>query len=134
MLWGLAVQRPKVLIAEDDTDLLDLMSAALEEGGAEITRALTGAELVEAILAGRHFDLLITDIAMPWISGLDVAREARNAGLNLAIIVITALQRPTVAREVKALAQRVLLLRKPFSIDALRAAVHRMLPEHTAAP
>jgi CheY-like chemotaxis protein len=80
-----------VLLAEDDLDLRELFTMTLEGAGAGVVAVGSGAEALEA-LAERQFDLLVTDIWMPQVSGLDLCRKVRAdpATKGLPILMMSA--------------------------------------------
>ncbi len=109
--------------------MLDQVSREFERPGIEVCRAGTGVELLDRRLANEGpFALIITDISMPGMSGLQVANSARSAGLDTPILVISALSDPTLERQIEALGGNAMLLRKPFELDALGAAAGTLLP------
>ncbi len=116
----------RILIADDDFDLLDAMVAVFEARGFVVEQARDGSELIEA-MGERPFDLVITDISMPWMSGLQASHSARYTGLATPIVVITALADPDIPRHVAALGPHARLVRKPFSFAELEAAVDELL-------
>jgi two-component system OmpR family response regulator len=118
-----------VLVAEDDAPTLALVATALERAGCVVTRVEDGDELLQALADGEQYDLLVTDISMPWMTGLQVAHSVRAAGLKTPVIVMTAL--PIDASRVEALGSHAVLLRKPFGTKELVAAVRSMLQERT---
>ncbi|GAA2396340.1 response regulator [Dactylosporangium salmoneum] len=65
-----------VLLAEDDLDLRELFTMTLERAGALVVAVENGEAALEA-LAGRAFDLVVTDMWMPRVSGLDLCRKLR---------------------------------------------------------
>jgi CheY-like chemotaxis protein len=115
------------LVADDDLALLRAISESLEASGATVTRACNGAELIEALGGDGPFDLIVTDVAMPWMTGLQAMCSTRYAGLTTPVIVITALKDPEIPEHVRALGDGAVLLRKPFGLDELEAAVARLL-------
>ena len=62
---------------------------------------------------------------MPWMSGLQAIRSTRAAGLPTSVIVMTALADPRIPAQVKALGANAILLRKPFELTELEAALGR---------
>jgi two-component system cell cycle sensor histidine kinase/response regulator CckA len=76
------------------------------------------------------FDLVITDIAMPWMTGVRAMRAARLAGLGMPLIVMTALPDDSIPSQVRALGAT--LLRKPFEIAELESAVANILAQRRA--
>jgi len=123
----------RVLVADDDPELLDAIATAFDRLDAEVVRASTGAELVDRLADSGPFDLVVSDIAMPWMTGISALRAARTAGLTMSLIVITALRDRTIPEEVKALGGNVVLLRKPFELKALESAAVKLLGEKTRA-
>jgi CheY-like chemotaxis protein len=119
--------RLRALVADDDEQTLHMVAQAVELFGAEVTCASTGGELIEALGAGKPFDLIVTDVAMPWMTGLQVMHSVRTAGLHTPVVVMTALQDPSVAAQASRLGHDAVLLRKPFNVDALHAAIRGVL-------
>ena len=116
----------RALVADDDPELLHLVARQLEQAGAEVTCAKAGGELLQALSQAR-FDVVITDVAMPWMTGLQVMHSARTAGLMTPIVVMTALRDPKVVDTVAALGPRAVLLLKPFGIEEFHAALRNVI-------
>lgn len=125
---------PRVLVAEDDRDLLRDVAEVLEQGGASVVRVESGAELIVKMAEDGPFDLVVTDIAMPWMSGLQAMHSARYAGMSTPVIVMTALRDEGLAEQVGSLGSEVVLLRKPFELADLEAAAARLVAEARARP
>jgi CheY-like chemotaxis protein len=122
------VERLRVLIADDDPDLLDLVSGIIDHLGLDVVRASTGGELLDRLADQGPYDLIITDVSMPWMTGLQVVHSARVAGVPCPIIVMTALRDLRTTAQVEALGERVVLLHKPFSSEDLFGGVCALLP------
>jgi CheY-like chemotaxis protein len=76
----------RILVVEDNEDLLELTSAMLTEFGYRVRCAGNGAEAVRLLKSGQEFDLLFSDVVMPnGINGIELAREARllNKGIKI---------------------------------------------------
>ena len=70
----------RVLVADDDPTMLSAVCHALELIGYEVTRAEDGDEFLQRVAEFGPFDLIVTDVAMPWMTGLQVAHSVRAAG------------------------------------------------------
>jgi two-component system KDP operon response regulator KdpE len=117
----------RVLVADDDPQLLEAVSEALTRLDADVVRASSGADLIDQLATAGPFDLVVTDISMPWMSGLQAMRLTRAAGLATSVIVMTGLSDPRITAQVKSLGANAVLLRKPFTLDDLEAAASRLL-------
>jgi CheY-like chemotaxis protein len=116
------------LVAEDDAAVLESVAAALESLGMKVRRVENGAQLIQCLAEEGPFHLMVTDIALPWMTGLQAARSARNAGLTMPILFVTALPDGKLAEEISTLGQESMLLRKPFATSDLITAVKSLLP------
>ncbi|HMJ85072.1 MAG TPA: response regulator [Vicinamibacterales bacterium] len=116
-----------VLVADDDPLLLDAVAEALTTMGADVRRATSGAELIDQLAHAGPFDLVVTDVGMPWMSGLQAIRSTRAAGLATSVIVMTGLTDERIPAQVQALGKDALLLRKPFELTELEAAASMLL-------
>ena len=124
----------RVLVADDDPELLEAMAATLSATGADVVLASTGVELLEALAEEGPFDLVITDVSMPWMTGLQVAATAREAGLEVPLIVMTGLDDASLPRRVGALGEAATLLRKPFDTAQLERAIAALVPSAGTVP
>jgi CheY-like chemotaxis protein len=108
---------PSVLLVDDSTSLRDLTAQSLRDHGFEVATAAGGAEALAMIERGsRRFDVIVTDFAMPLVSGLDVVRFARNLRPGWPAIIITGYADAGIIQDRPA---DVPLLAKPFSEAAL---------------
>lgn len=123
-----------MLVADDDLLLLSTIAEALTDVGANVTTAGTGAELIEQLASEGPFDLVVTDISMPWMSGLQAMHAIRTAGLGTPLIVMTALQDERIPLQVRALGENAVLLRKPFDLPQLIAAASPLLARRATTP
>ncbi|HRI49633.1 MAG TPA: response regulator [Pseudomonadota bacterium] len=119
----------RTIVADDDPAILDLVTKDLESMGLEVMRADNGVMLIELVANQGPFDLIITDISMPWMSGLQVAMSARNAGVRTPVIVMTGLRDDDLMRQVGNLGEQTVLLRKPFDLAELHGALGLLLPK-----
>lgn len=113
----------RALVADDDPATLEMVTAVIERLGIEVTQAATGDELLEGIAEHGPFDVIVTDISMPWMTGLQVMHSVRTAGLPCPVVVMTGLRDPKIREQVATLGTRAVLLTKPFSLLELYAAL-----------
>jgi DNA-binding response OmpR family regulator len=108
-----------VLVVDDEADILDLVKTVLTGNGYSVTTATTGEEaLVKAVET--HPDLIILDVVMPGISGLEVCRllKGKKSFKKVPIIMMSVLDRPIDHQLVKD-AGADEFIHKPFDIDQL---------------
>ena len=120
------VDPTRVLVADDDIDMLAAVSDALASLGFDVVSVDSGAGLIDCLATDGPFDLIVTDISMPWMDSLKTLRSIRTAGVTTPVIVITALTDEQIPNRVQALGANSILLRKPFDLDELAAAAQRM--------
>ena len=123
----------RVLVADDDPQMLGAVAEAFGRGNCDVVRAENGAELVEQLANHGPFDLIVADVAMPWMDGLKALSSMRAAGLATPVIVMTALREQELPSQVRALSPAV-LLRKPFDLEELDAAVAKLMSPSSATP
>jgi DNA-binding response OmpR family regulator len=120
-------RQPLILIADDDPDILALVSFRLERAGYEVVQARNGEEAVQVALARRP-DLAVIDVMMPRIDGYEATRQLRQQEetSRMPIILLTArVQEEDIARGFDAGADDY--VRKPFSPQELRSRVQAAL-------
>lgn len=115
-----------VLLVEDDKDLADLLTQGLEEEGYKVVHVVNGGAVLGAI---RNYpvDVVILDILLPVMNGLEVCKSIRNEGFNdLPVLMLTALGSP----------ENVVLgldsgaddyLGKPFKLIELKARIRSLI-------
>lgn len=121
----------RVLIADDDAELRELIADAIGSLGADVVCAASGGELEDQLSSGRPFDVVVTDVTMPIRTGLEVMQWARATGIACPIVVMTALRDEHTSAQVEALGAHVALLHKPFSRRALHLALNACMDETT---
>ena len=128
---------PRVLVAEDDAQMRRLVADVLLKEGYDVEELADGKELllrvVEAFLPhhpNSGIDAVVTDMRMPFCSGLDVLKKLRVAHRPTPVLVMTAFGEQGLRDRVHDLGG--LLLDKPFTAQALRAAVRVLFEELTA--
>jgi DNA-binding response OmpR family regulator len=116
----------RIAIADSDPDSLELLRLALKSPANDIYEATNGVELVQLLVENDPFDLVVTDVLLPWMDGLEVLRSARATEVATPVLMITRLVRSDLQAEVDHLGNSK-LLRKPFGIPELRAAVFDLM-------
>lgn len=117
----------KILIAEDDDTIRNLVMRALGEDGHELTAAADGGAALDEI--NRHngdFDLLLTDVKMPVMDGIALAMATGREHPDIAIMLMTGFadQRER-SHQLDALVHDVIA--KPFSLEQIKGAVREAL-------
>jgi DNA-binding response OmpR family regulator len=122
----------RVVVAEDDPDMRALVCDALTREGYEVTALPDGARLLVRIARQyRHLDpaapidLIVSDIRMPVVSGLEILQGLRDAHCRTPVILMTAFGDPALRRQVEALG--ALLLDKPVRIEEICARARQLL-------
>jgi CheY-like chemotaxis protein len=111
----------RVLVIDDEAVILDLVAAMCQSMGYEVETALSGEEGLKHASA-KEFDVVLTDLAMPGMSGLAVAREIRKTNPKVPIILVTGWGRTLQPSQI-ADAGITDVLYKPFRIEQLTEAV-----------
>ncbi len=115
----------KILLAEDDESMRALLSRSLTRVGHEVCSVRDGFEALPHV-AGGDFDLLVTDIVMPGMDGLELARRTSVELPGMKVIFITGFAAVSLNR----LASRqsaAKVLSKPFHLRPLVAEIDRVL-------
>lgn len=121
----------KILVAEDELIMLKTIELRLKKDGHEITTCSDGREAIKKI-EEINPDLIITDIMMPFASGLEIIEEVkRKSGKRIKIIVLSAIGQENVVLEAFQLGADDYIT-KPFSPNELSMRVKRYVPENMA--
>ena len=115
----------KILLAEDDDDMRNFLVKALQKAGHEVTSFAEGLSAFEEIKQA-SFDLLLTDIVMPEMDGIELARRASELDPSLKIMFITGFAAVALHPDSKA-PRDAKVLSKPFHLRELVAEVDRMM-------
>lgn len=116
---------PLIALAEDNPQLRALLATALEAVGYRVVQVATGETLVAAVRKlredGEPLRVIITDVRMPTLGGLEAARLLREAGHTTPLIFMTAFGDAWTRSQAAELG--AMLLDKPLSLGVLRRAV-----------
>ena len=137
---GSRTRTPRVLIAEDHDINQELIVAMAHRAGMEPVIASNGVEVIamvqEAVRAGRRFDLVLMDMQMPVMDGLEAARQLRASGHSAETLPIVALTANAYAEDIDACraAGMQAHLAKPVRVKDLTEVLARFVAADTPAP
>jgi two-component system nitrogen regulation response regulator NtrX len=119
----------RILLVDDEWDILDLMEAILESEGHILSKAPDGATAL-ALLKNQAFDLVITDMIMPGISGMKVIDHVRENCPVTRVIAMSGGDKimPSNYLEQASASGTTVIIRKPFSLDEFIDAVRSVTP------
>ena len=122
----------KVLIVEDDLALGDALGRVLQARGFEVTRCADGGEAL-AMFRRRSHDVVLLDLSLPGMDGMEVLRLMRDGGSSVPVLVMTA--RGAVQDRVLGLNEGADdYLTKPFDIEELAARLKALVRRSHGAP
>jgi DNA-binding response OmpR family regulator len=122
---------PRILLAEDDEAMRNLVAEALRKDGYEVLAVSDGGRLLVSLAQymddrGQGFvDLVVTDVRMPVCSGMQILEQIRAARWRMPFILMTAFGDAATREQATSLG--ALLFDKPFELDDLRTAVASLL-------
>ncbi len=124
-LSGAAQAEARLLVVEDDPNILELLSASLRFAGFTVATAASGAEAV-ASAREEHPDLVVLDVMLPDLDGFDVIRKLRDLGSRTPVVFLTA--RDATEDKVRGLTLGGDdYVTKPFSLEELTARIRAVL-------
>jgi DNA-binding NtrC family response regulator len=114
-------RRPRVLVVEDEQTLARIYTRALVAAGYEVDQAPDGAEGLKRLL-GRSYDVLVSDVCMPRMGGLELFQKIRQSQPELPVILMTATLDPQMYERAREMGT-VRYLIKPVRMEQLARAV-----------
>jgi two-component system response regulator HydG len=116
-------QKPSVLVVDDESGILDTLRILLRNEGFEVTTAQGGKAGLEQIRSGNH-DIILSDVRMPQVSGLDILQAAREQDPMTPVILMTA--QASLQSAIAAVNSGAFhYIQKPFSNDELVTILRR---------
>jgi CheY-like chemotaxis protein len=129
--WG-AINAPRILVAEDDVEMRRLLVAKLRQAGFETIECADGYQLLDQLgnpVSGQDpddFDLIVSDIRMPGLTGLEVLEGIHDTDWFVPMILITAFGNEEVHRQARELGAAG-MFDKPFEIEDLIDRIREIL-------
>jgi two-component system OmpR family response regulator len=115
----------RILVAEDDQGLADALLRSLRASGAVVDHVATGSEADTTLINHSEFDLLVLDLGLPAMHGLEILKRLRARGSHLPVLVLT--RAGDVEERVKSLDNGADdCMAKPFSLEELHARVRAL--------
>jgi two-component system cell cycle response regulator CpdR len=119
---------PRLLVADDDPTMRDIVTRALAAVGHEVRAVADGQEALDAITASPDaFTLLVADVDMPLLNGIDLAARAAAVAPGLKILLMSGLAAGQARAHAAQDAAALNFIAKPFAIEDLRAAVRKLI-------
>jgi len=127
----------RVLVVDDEPCVADTLEAGLVSAGHQVVTAPNGGRALQIVTLSAKkrnpVDLLVTDLIMPGVNGLDLIRSARQLLPGLAAILITAYSVNNVRKEVMSLGH-CQYLEKPFNITELTNVIDMLFKNGRSTP
>jgi signal transduction histidine kinase len=122
-----------ILLIDDEDAVREVIARGLQEKGYRVLQASNGAEALDTLRSSdNEIDLVVTDVAMPGMHGIELARRALNLRPSLQFILVSGQPRELLP-EFHSLGAHHVLLEKPFQPDVLAGCVRERLDARVAA-
>jgi two-component system response regulator PilR (NtrC family) len=123
---------PTILIVDDEPNILEVLEIFLHDEGMEVLKSDSGMKALE-ILREKEVDLVVSDIRMPDLSGVQLLQQAKQLAPEAMFIMITAFASTETA--IEALQHGAFdYITKPFRMEELRSIIQRALDQKTTRP
>jgi DNA-binding response OmpR family regulator len=120
---------PKVLVADDEEELLELLRFSLDAGGFHVTTANNGKEALRLAQNGQY-DLIVLDVMMPQMDGYHVAGEVSQDPSSPPILLLTSRDFTADQAAVRG-SGATAFLSKPFEITELLDVAKKLIADHS---
>ncbi len=119
------VMEARLLIVEDDQNILELLAASLRFAGFEVCTAKSGVDAVASVQRQRP-DLVVLDVMLPDLDGFEIVRRMRGGGIRTPVVFLTA--RDETEDKIRGLTiGGDDYVTKPFSLEEVVARIHAVL-------
>ena len=117
----------RILVAEDDDATLEFMSRALTSEGHDVVGAQNGQDALERFQQdGGNFDILITDVEMPGLDGIELVNQAIGVRKGLKVLLISGFE-DGMERAKGVTGATIKAINKPVTLEQLRAEVRALV-------
>jgi len=127
--WRLSTDLPqgtgRVLVVEDQDDVRDLAVHMISDLGYEVEAAANGAEAITLVQSGRRYDLVVSDVVMPGMSGPAMVTYLRRLLGDVAAVYVSGYASEAALE--RGGDEDLVIVHKPFTIEALATAMHQAL-------
>ena len=121
-------RQPRILVIDDEEIARKNLSHILEKDAYEVLTAEDGRDAL-AKLSAASFDVVISDLKMPGINGMEILENIRQTRPDTRVVMVTGM--PTATSAVEAMGKGRSYISKPFKLEEVRAAVREALESRT---
>ena len=118
----------RILIADDDPDILDLLESFFKKKGFAVTAVVNGKDALQSAETG-EFDIVLLDVMMPYIDGYHVAQEISSKAARPPKIIIMTSRDVAGERGIALLSGASDAVQKPFTLEELERKIEKALAE-----
>ena len=123
---AVAADAPRLLVVDDEEGIRTTLEVLFRRAGYRVTMAADGTQAAAAIRDEEPFDLVVTDLMMPGLDGLEVLRRAKERSAETQVLVITA--HATVEKAIAAMRSGAYdFVQKPYSLEELKVLTEKAL-------
>ncbi len=116
--------RPRVLVVDDEEGIRTTLDVLFRRAGFDVSTSADGAAAIETIRSAQPFDLVVTDLVMPEVDGIEVLRAAKERARETQVLVATAYS--TVESAIAAMRLGAYdYIQKPFATEEIRALAEK---------
>ncbi len=116
----------RILVVDDEGLVLSATSRMLESVGFEVESATSGLEALEVLAQSGAIDLVLTDVNMPGMSGVELAKQIATRHSDIGVLLVSG--KEPMADVMSELPARYRFLRKPYGIATLTSSLEGLLP------